>query len=79
MQRYLQRVRDSSDAAERRQFDRLITARNATMADTIDRMLGDRRFYLVAVGSLHFFGADGLVQALKARGYTVTPLVPPAE
>jgi hypothetical protein len=76
MQEYLQRVRASPDPAERRQFERLITARNATMTDKIDRMLGDGRFYLVAVGSLHFFGADGLVPALKARGYTVTPLVP---
>jgi hypothetical protein len=76
MQEYLRRVHESPDPAERRQFERLITARNATMAATIDRLLGDGRFYLVAVGSLHFFGADGLVQALKARGYTITPLVP---
>ncbi len=75
MQEYLQRVRDSSDPVERRQFERLIAARNATMANTIDRLLQDRRFYLVAVGSLHFFGDDGLIQALRARGYTVTPVV----
>jgi len=76
MRRYLQRVRDSSDPVERRQFERLIAARNATMADTIDHLLQDRRFYLVAVGSLHFFGHDSLIQALRARGYAVTPLVP---
>ena len=46
------------------------------MADTIDHLLQDRRFYLVAVGSLHFFGHDSLIQALRARGYAVTPLVP---
>ncbi len=76
MLEYLNTVRNSPDPAERRQFERLITARNAAMADKIDRLLQDRRFYLVAVGSLHFFGSDGLVQELKARGYTVTPLVP---
>lgn len=76
MQAYLQRLRDSSDPVERRQFEWLISARNASMADSIDRLLQDGRFYLVAVGSLHFFGPDGLVQALKARGYAVTPLQP---
>ena len=76
MQEYLRRVRDSSDRVERRQFERLIAARNATMAETIDHLLQDGRFYLVAVGSLHFFGDDSLIQALRERGYSVTPLVP---
>jgi uncharacterized protein YbaP (TraB family) len=73
---YLQRVADSPDPAERRQFQRLVTARNAAMATRIDRLLQDGRFYLVAVGSLHFFGSDGLVQELRSRGYAVTPIVP---
>jgi len=76
MQDYLQRVRTSSDPIERRQFERVIAARNAAMAQTIDHLLQDGRFYLVAVGSLHFFGDDSLIQALRARGYSVTPLVP---
>ena len=79
MQQYLKRVRNSSDPVERRQFERLVSARNATMAATIDHLLQDGRFYLVAVGSLHFFGTNGLVQALRARGYTVKPLVPAAD
>ena len=73
---YLQRVHDSPDPAERRQFERLITARNAAMANRIDQLLRDGRFYLVAVGTLHFFGPAGLVQELRARGYTVMPLQP---
>ena len=76
MNEYQQHERDSSDPAERRQFERMIAGRNATMADSIDRLLQDGRSYLVAVGSLHFFGADGLVERLRARGYTVTPVVP---
>jgi uncharacterized protein YbaP (TraB family) len=76
MQEYLRGVRTSSDLVERRQFERLIATRNAAMAETIDHLLQDRRFYLVAVGSLHFFGDDSLIQALRARGYSVTPLVP---
>ena len=74
MRDYLQRVSNSPDPVERAQFDRLVTGRNAAMADRIDRMLQDRRFYLIAVGSLHYFGKDGLVQALRDRGYTVTPV-----
>ena len=76
MQEYLRRVRNSSDRVERRQFERLIAARNAAMAETIDHLLQDGRFYLVAVGSLHFFGDDSLIQALRERGYSVTPHVP---
>jgi len=74
MQGYLQRVSHSPDPVERAQFDRLITARNAGMADKIDRLLQDRRFYLIAVGTLHCFGDSGLVEALRARGYVVTPV-----
>jgi uncharacterized protein len=74
MQAYLDRVRLSEDPVERRWFARLVTARNAEMVDSIDALLRDGRFYLVAVGSLHFFGEAGLVQALRTRGYTVTPL-----
>ncbi len=72
MQDYLEHLRHSDDAAERQWFERLVTARNAGMADTIDARLQDGRFYLVAVGSLHFFGPDGLIERLRARGYTVT-------
>jgi uncharacterized protein YbaP (TraB family) len=74
MQQYLQSVRNSPDPTERVQFERLITRRNAIMAERIDRMLDDGRFYLVAVGSLHYFGPDGLLAALRARGYAVTPV-----
>jgi uncharacterized protein YbaP (TraB family) len=51
-----------------------VTRRNADMAESIDRLLQDGHFYLVAVGSLHFFGDDGLVEQLRRRGYTVTPI-----
>jgi uncharacterized protein YbaP (TraB family) len=74
MQEYLQRVSNSPDPVERAQFARLITARNASMAEKIDRLLQDGRFYLIAVGTLHYFGEKGLVEALRARGYAVAPV-----
>ena len=46
------------------------------MAEKIDRLLQDGRFYLIAVGALHCFGDDGLVEVLRARGYAVTPVDP---
>ena len=72
MLKYLDQVRHSPERAEREWFDRLVTRRNADMAASIDQLLQDGHFYLVAVGSLHFFGDDGLVEQLRRRGYTVT-------
>jgi uncharacterized protein YbaP (TraB family) len=37
-------------------------------------MLADGRTYLFAVGSLHLIGPQGLVEMLRARGFTVTEL-----
>jgi uncharacterized protein YbaP (TraB family) len=76
MREYLHRVANSPDPVERAQFARLITARNAGMAEKIDRLLQDGQFYLIAVGALHCFGDDGLVEVLRARGYAVTPVDP---
>jgi len=74
MTSYLDRVRHSDDPVERLWFARLVTQRNAGMAASIERLLQDGRLYLVAVGSLHYFGDDGLVETLRKRGYTVTAL-----
>jgi uncharacterized protein YbaP (TraB family) len=75
MQDCLQRVLASPDPAERVMFDRLVTARNPSMADRIDGLLQDGRFYLVAVGSMHYFGSGGLLEELMARGYAITPII----
>jgi len=74
MQAYLERVRHGRDPAETRWFERMVTQRNAGMASSIDRLLQDGRVYLIAVGSLHYFGDDGLVELLKRRGYEIKPL-----
>jgi uncharacterized protein len=74
MLKYLEQVRSSPEPAERKWFERIVTRRNVGMADSIDRLAQDGRLYLVAVGSLHFFGDDGLVELLRRRGYAVTPV-----
>lgn len=76
MLRHLDQVRNSPEPAERRWFERMVTRRNATMAESIDRLAQDGHLYLVAVGSLHYFGDDGLVELLRRRGYVVTRVAP---
>lgn len=53
--------------------DSFLIKRNVEMANKIDRYLaeGENGTYLVAVGSLHMVGEQGLVSLLKKKGYTV--------
>jgi uncharacterized protein YbaP (TraB family) len=44
------------------------------MVARMESMMRDGKSYLFAVGSLHLVGPDGLVELLRARGYTVTQL-----
>jgi len=49
----------------------LITERNAAMVDKLDRLFNHGGNYFVVLGAAHFVGADGIVDALKAKGYHV--------
>ena len=49
---------------------RLIRDRNRLMAERMQPYLGQGRAF-IAVGALHLPGADGLLQLLQQRGYTV--------
>ena len=44
------------------------------MVRKIESLMAEGRTHLIAVGSLHLPGPDGLVAMLRARGYTVTAL-----
>ena len=44
------------------------------MIGRMQAMMADGRNYLFAVGALHLVGPRGLVEMLRARGYTVTEL-----
>ena len=52
--------------------ERMITARNAGMADNA-RPFIDAGGAFIAVGALHLPGEQGLVERLRRAGYTVTP------
>lgn len=51
----------------------ILTGRNRDWVDKLTAIFPERRV-LVAVGSGHLPGTDGLISLLRARGYTVTPV-----
>ncbi len=55
-------------------YDTLMRQRNLRWLPVVETMLGSGRTHFVAVGALHMFGADGLVELLQVRGYRVEPL-----
>ncbi len=52
----------------------ILLGRHDAMVRRIEALMADGRNYLFAVGALHLVGPGGLVEMLKARGYTVTEL-----
>lgn len=60
------------DIAQVEKFlERIVNVRNAEMADKAAALIA-RKSTVVAVGALHLSGENGLVAALRERGYTVT-------
>ncbi len=72
--------RDAGDKVFERYFvDQLIDARNRTMADKAESYLERAGDTFFAVGSLHLFGAAGLIREFERRGCRVVDLQgPPA-
>ena len=65
---------EPSDAATLAAYrTRLLTRRNAVMADRIEAVLAEPGFHFVAIGAAHLLGTDGVPALLHARGWTVTP------
>jgi uncharacterized protein YbaP (TraB family) len=74
MERLLATMRASSGAAERFVVGQVIDARHPQMIEAIERFAASGRLHLVAVGSLHYFGPNGLLELLRRRDYTITAL-----
>lgn len=62
---------DGSDSGYAAFEEKMITARNATMAKAAETFL-DRGRAFIAVGALHLPGAAGLVEQLRRAGYAVS-------
>lgn len=74
IERLLATMRESKGAAERFVVERVIDARHPAMVEAIERYAASGKLHLVAVGSLHYFGPNGLLALLRARGYTIRPM-----
>lgn len=60
---------------EKLMLHRLLDERNPAMADKLVALHGKGKTFFAAVGSLHMSGDKSLVTLLRARGFTVTPVV----
>jgi hypothetical protein len=74
MERLLDEMKRSDRAAQRFVAERIVRGRHPKMIAAIERFAGSGRLHLVAIGALHYFGPDGLLQLLRDRGYTVKRL-----
>jgi uncharacterized protein YbaP (TraB family) len=70
-ERYAQWCGCLDTPADRAWMKRLIDDRNTHMAERFDALHREGGRVLVAVGTLHMIGPQGLPQLLKARGYEV--------
>jgi hypothetical protein len=73
-ERLLTTIRKAGEkgAAERFVVEKLLDGRHPKMLDDIERFGASGQLHLVAVGSLHYFGPNGLLAGLRSRGWTVT-------
>jgi uncharacterized protein len=74
MDRLLTKMRGAKGVAERFVVEQIIDGRHPRMVDAIERFAASGKLHVVAVGSLHFFGPNGLIELLRARGFTVVPV-----
>ena len=68
----LSTLRAAGGIAERFVVEQLLDARHPKMLDEIERYAASGQKHVVAVGSLHYFGPNGLVAGLRNRGWSVT-------
>ena len=55
-------------------YEKFVTDRNKTWADKLDKLAAKDKTCMVVVGAAHLTGTEGLIELLKAKGYTVEQL-----
>ena len=70
----VERIVLSELKAEPALYQRLLVERNRNWLPKIEALFARPRHALVVVGAAHLVGPDGLIAALKAKGYTVEQL-----
>ena len=74
LERLLAEMRAQTTVGARFTVDTILLGRHPQMVRRIESLLADGKVHLFAVGALHLVGPQGLVEMLRARGYTVTEL-----
>jgi hypothetical protein len=72
MEQRLARMRVSPLIGDVFMNDTLLDGRHPGMLAFIERAAASGRLYLVAVGALHFFGPNGLIELLRSRSWAIT-------
>lgn len=73
-ERLLAQVSKSGTPAERFVKEQLFEGRHPKMVAEIEKLAAAGKPAVVAVGALHFFGPQGILDMLKQRGWTITPV-----
>jgi uncharacterized protein YbaP (TraB family) len=74
LERLLVEMQAQTTPGARFTVDTILFGRHPAMVRRIETLMADGRNYLFAVGSLHLVGPRGLVEMLRARGFTVNEL-----
>jgi uncharacterized protein YbaP (TraB family) len=64
-------INKATSRGERFVAEQLFDTRHARMVDAVEKYTASGSVYLVAVGALHYFGPRGLLEMLRARGFTI--------
>jgi uncharacterized protein YbaP (TraB family) len=60
--------------AEPQMYERLLVSRNRTWLPKVEALFARSKASFVVVGAAHLVGTDGLLQMLRAKGYTIEQL-----
>lgn len=74
LERLLVEMRAQSSLGSRFTVDTILLGRHPSMVRRIETLMAGGKTYAFAVGALHLVGPQGLVEMLRARGYTLTEL-----
>jgi hypothetical protein len=74
MERLVAEMAKNGKVAQRFVAERIVRGRHPKMVASIERFGAGGRLHLVVIGALHYFGPDGLLQALRGRGYALQRL-----
>lgn len=71
LERLLVEMRTQPSAGSRFTVDKILLGRHPQMVRRIETLMAGGKNYVFAVGALHLVGPQGLVEMLRARGYTL--------